>query len=764
LRHASILVLRLSLNTMKFSLLPFATLAISSVSLHAQETNLLASQEPPTTPPGFLQLDPMVVIGSNEALYKLPGSGVVIDAEEFRAQNHSNVNRILSKVPGVYVREEDGYGNFPNISIRGGDGTRNEKVTVMEDGILMAPAPYSAPGAYYSPRSGRMSGIEVLKGSSQVRFGPHTTGGVLNFLSTPIPDQSSFYSRNTYGTDNEVKSHTHYGDIVEGDFGRFGYLGEIFLHSADGYREIEAGAGYSGSNDTGFTAIEPMVKFFYEPNTAMYQRLEFKYGYTDLDADETYVGLTESDLADHPHRRYAGTRFDRIETQQHRSSLKWLAQPTDALTTDLTGYYNEFSRNWYKIRKAGGESIHEVLANPSDNRAAFDNLRLRGQGTLGIRANARDYEAWGVQASANYETNILGFDNQLHFGVRYHEDKIRRFQRDDAIQLGSDGRVLRIDRGEDGSGGNRYQQTAATALWLENRIEFGQLAIKPGIRYENLDFNNTDYESNSSNTVTASRSGQLDFFVPGIGFTYEWAPDHQFFGGVYRGVSTPGPRAHLKDGVQIEESTGFELGHRGRSESGLSTELALFYTDFDNLIGSDTGFGDSSATNAGEARVYGVEAAMQYDFNQGGAITVPVNLSFTYTNAELTSALSSGGADDIFAGGRDGASIPYIPEIKLSAGIGLQAEAWGIGLDATYVSESFGTAANLDRPRSSSRQGRIGDSLVFDLAAHYQVTDCLTLLAGVQNLFDDTSIVSRLPEGPRAGAPRTAYVGFEIQF
>ena len=234
-------------------------------------------------------LEALTVIGSKEDVYTLPGSGYVIDSEEIRSQNYSNVNRVLAKVPGVYVREEDGFGNFPNISLRGADGTRSEKTTIMEDGILSAPATYSAPGAYYSPRAGRMHGIDVLKGSSQINYGPHTTGGVINYRSTPIPDESTLHGRYTYGSDSTMLAHAYYGDQVETESGKFGYLFEIFGQRSDGFRTIQPGQRYAGSDSTGFSVYEPMVKLSWEPNTAVPQRLEIKYGYTDLDADESYV-------------------------------------------------------------------------------------------------------------------------------------------------------------------------------------------------------------------------------------------------------------------------------------------------------------------------------------------------------------------------------------------------------------------------------------------------------------------------------------------
>ena len=139
-----------------------------------------ASQDP-------ILLPGVAIIGSETAARTLPASGSYIGAEELAKYNVTDVNRALRQSTGVYLREEDGFGLFPNISVRGVTTERSKAVTVMEDGIFSAPAPYSSPSAYYSPNIGRMSGLEILKGSSQIKYGPHITGGAVNFLSTPIP-------------------------------------------------------------------------------------------------------------------------------------------------------------------------------------------------------------------------------------------------------------------------------------------------------------------------------------------------------------------------------------------------------------------------------------------------------------------------------------------------------------------------------------------------------------------------------------------------
>ena len=91
----------------------------------------------------------------------------------------------MSAVPGVYFRTEDGYGLRPNISIRGTSIDRSAKVTLMEDGILIAPAPYTSSSAYYFPTTGRINSVEVLKGPASISQGPSTIAVSYTHLTLP---------------------------------------------------------------------------------------------------------------------------------------------------------------------------------------------------------------------------------------------------------------------------------------------------------------------------------------------------------------------------------------------------------------------------------------------------------------------------------------------------------------------------------------------------------------------------------------------------
>jgi len=714
-------------------------------------------------------LEPLTVVGSEEAIWELVGSAAYVDAEQFTERGYTDINQILRRVPGVYTRQEDGYGNFPNISIRGADGTRAEKVTVMEDGILTAPAPYAAPAAYYFPKSGRMSGIEVLKGSSQVRYGPQTTGGVLNFLSTPVPGEGDprFYSRTTGGSDSTFFNHTWYGDVIELENGRFGYLLEFHGQRSDGYRDFFG----PYDEDSGFRFYEPMLKAFWEIDGTVRQRFEIKLGMTDFESDEGYLGLTEVDAAFNPDTRYGATIYDHMDTKQYRSYFKYILEPSDDLSFESALYWNDFERNWYKLdhvsgvvspgvdgrgRIAGRSSLNAALLDP----ALVGVLQGTAPGSIGVKANARYYDAYGWQNQVSWRFDTGPVSHELVGGLRWHYDKIFREQWVDVFNGDGAFGFAPFRRGTPGEESNRLEEASAVAVYVEDIIEIGRLTLRPGFRYEWIDFKTTNF-----NNVAANGEDEFGVWAGGIGFNYEWNDCHSSYGGVYRGFSIPGPDSWINGGVREEESLGYELGWRYRRE-GLTLDTAAFFTDFDNLISTGAGLANNRSFNAGAAEVWGIESLVSYDpgFAGGWGFGLPMYVSATWTSAELKTALATGGADNIYAGGQPGASIPYVPEWKVAAGIGYQADCWGVNLDGYFLSHTYGTALNSAVPVANARQGKIDARLIFDLSAYYELNEHWKLVGGLQNLFDERAVTTRLPEGPRTNLPRTWFAGVEARF
>lgn len=751
---------------------------------------------------GEVNLAPVTVVGEAINIPRIAGSAAVIDQQQIQRQTYTNPNRVFQQVPGVYVREEDGFGNFPNISLRGADGGRSSKTTILEDGIMMAPAPYSEPAAYYSPRIGRMSGVEVLKGSSQVRYGPHTTGGVINYLATPfvaLPDApleeettssaknpkapatpaaassplmaEEFFLKSTYGSFNTWMNHAWWGRSQQTEAGDVGLVIEFFHNQSDGFRSIDRVGG-----DTGFTTLEPMVRFFWEPDTDLEQRFEFRFGYTSFEADETYVGLTEEDRAHDPFRRYVSTQFDNIQSDQFRYSLSHVVQPSDSLRIETTGYHTRFDRDWYKlqdIRDTSGRNINPAtaLAAPGEG---LDILRGEAAGSWRIRSNDREYQTTGLQSRVDWGFETGTVEHALSVGARLHYDEATRLQRDDRVTLDTTGDIDRIDRGATGSGGNRREEVLAWSMFIEDSLQLGRLTVKPGLRWEHLELEYGDRDTTGANPnrVLASESAAMDVLAPGIGLVYEMNETWSLFGGYYRGISTPAPREYINGGADVEKSDGYEFGVRHYGES-LQAELVGFLTDFDSLIVRDSlgGAGGLEDGNAGSAEVYGLELAARWDPLAPAKSNwrLPLRGAATLSHSEITSDTPSSDAESIFSNGQSGNQLPYVPEFTASAGLGLEYQRFGFYLDATYTSEMFGTASNTSSLRDANgkpdaRYGTTDEALTLDMSLNYQATPNIRMIAGISNLTGEEYVVSRLPYGARINPPRSYFAGVEIRF
>jgi Fe(3+) dicitrate transport protein len=731
--------------------------------------------------PSEVLMQEVSIIGSKFNIKNIAGSAAYLDVQEIREHNVADVNRLLRRVPGVNVRQEDGYGLFPNISLRGVDSARTSKVTIMEDGVLTSPAPYSAPSAYYSPTTARMSGVEVLKGSSQVKYGPHTTGGAINFLSTPVPTTEKYYTKSSFGMNNEVRSHSYFGQTNQADSGKFGYLIEYYSRSNTGFKAIDTNpASVRNENEanTGFDKQEPMIKMFWEPKSDMYQRFEFKMGYTNLDANETYTGLTTSDFNNSPYRRYAGTRFDEIESTHFRTYLRHFAEIDKNTNLVTTAYGNTFGRNWQKLDKVGGTNISQVHFDEGKLRI----LRGETAGTLKVKNNARTYYLYGIDSNLTHKMDMGETKHKLDLGIRVHYDQIRRLQNATTYTQGTNGNITSASTTELGDDGNKLQATYATTLNASDAIQHGKFTFTPGVRLEFINSSIVNYdEGTSPNHGAIISQGARDWMVlvGGGSLKYDMYDDGNkdidLFGSINRGFSPPDPSGSIYKGLREESSIGSELGVRYKNaKSAFAAEAVLFHTVIDDLIINDSvgGSGSGTTTNAGKVRTQGIELQVNYDpgLAKNWSFQMPLYVATTFTDATFREDLSSTDAESIFAGAKKGNELPYIANEVVSFGLGYIYKKFSANLDANYTAAVWADGSNRDieaNPESGtqdSRFGKIEDQFVVDAALGWQFNKKVRMFSSIKNLFDEQYMVSRQPLGPRPGMPFSMMAGLEFDF
>jgi len=700
-------------------------------------------------------IDSVTIIGKRTDVADIPGSAHVVDAEELAEFAQSDILRVLRAVPGVYVQEEEGYGLRPNIGIRGSGLDRSARIALLEDGVLIAPAPYAASAAYYFPTQRRMSAVEVLKGPASVAVGPRTTGGAMNMISTPIPDAMSASVDVRIGDNSTMDAHINAGNRGE----RFSWLLETVQAKSDGFKTIEGPVG----GDTGFDIEDYVAKFQLDndPTSPIYQSLRVKLGYTDQLSNASYLGLTDADFALTPYNRYAASANDIFVSEHEQYQATYVIDADRNWRGEITAYRNVFSRNWYKVQSVGGESTSDILADPITYATEYGYVtgETSSDDAIQIRANNRDYYSQGVQAKIEWDLGFGDTDVSLNTGIRLHEDEEDRFQHQDGYRM-QDGSLILTTAAAGGSQTNRVSDANVRSYFVDSEIRSGDWIFTPGIRFEDIEMARSDYSTSDPTRAlgpTQVRSNSVQVFIPGAGVLYRLNHDWRLLAGVHKGFNPPGPGSSAEE----ESSINFEAGFRYDNDT-LRVESIYFRNDYDNLVGTvtdSTGGGGEIGDqfDGGEVLVSGLELSADYSFGFGG-FDLPVGLKYTWTNeAEFKNAFDSG--FDPWGEVEVGDALPYIPEQQWRLSAGLQNERFRVNMAANYVGKMRTKAGQGEY----DPQETVDSHLVWDAIATWNFTERLSTYVKVDNLFDETYIASRRPSGVRPGLPRTAYLGITFR-
>ena len=697
--------------------------------------------------------DPLIkevlIIGTKEEKQRLPGSGIQISAEELSKHGYSDLNQVVSSVPGIYVREEDGYGLRPNIGIRGATAERSQKITLMEDGVLIAPAPYSAPAAYYITNASRLYAVEVLKGPSAIQSGPHTVGGAINLVTRPVPLENFAEVDFTVGTDGYQK--------VEGaaayTLSNLGVLVEGFRYGSDGFKALDNGGA------TGFTRDDMNVKLRWTPDTELKQSLMLKLGFADEDADETYLGLTDEDFAQNPHRRYAASQLDRFQSDHSQIHLHHSIAFTTGFDLISKLYYNEFNRSWNKFDGfMDGPKAQDVLQEPGAYTSAYRVLQGLQDSTVGdftdltidVTDNDREYSSRGIQFDLRKSAVFFGLEHKLTFGVRYHEDDIRRRHQTRSYLMRS-GEML-----SDGIPRpfktNNYAKSDAIAVAISDEISWSDWTVNVGVRHEDINGlvdNKLAGEVNeNSQSITA----------PGLGVYRKLTDSLGLLAGVYVGFSPSGPG---KSGAEPEESVNVEYGIR-YSGAQFSAEIIAFESDYDNLLGrcraSDSDCQVGQEFSGGEVEVSGVEVLLQGEFSLTEDTMLMSQINYTYSDSSFKSDFFSQFSQWGLVSAGD--ELPYIPEHAGRWQLSVESDRWAADVAVKYQNGM----------REVPGSGNIADNLhtdnltTLDASVTWFVSDEFDLKLLSRNLTDETAIVSHRPYGARPNLPRTVMAQAKYRF
>jgi len=670
------------------------------------------------------------VIGGAAEQQKMGGSANVIDQKTLEESRVFTVNEALRQVPGINVRDEEGFGIRPNIGVRGLNPTRSTKVTLLEDGIPLVYAPYGDNASYYHPQIDRYSRIEVVKGANSLLFGPQTIGGVINYI-TPTPQLE-------FGGDVSVAVGNR--DYLKGKAQLFGKGMLLNVIRKQG----------SGSRDNMEHALDD-VNFQYVTPLGGRQALTLRANHYTEDSTVTYSGLTQAEFQNLG-PRYNPFKNDKFDIKRlGLSATHEIEFSKDAtLTTNL--YYQTFDRDWWRqsSNTADGQCGNAAFV-VNGVSATFANHRLAGRAVNpdancnSTQGRLRNYVTWGVEPRLTVQHKM----GEFQAGVKAHFEEQQRKQINGASPTARTGTLAE----------DNLRDTTAWSLFVANRFDFGPVTVTPILRHENIDAERSNRMTGAQGSTSLSRT------LPGIGAAWALNKDLTVFSSLHKGFAPPrvedliGGTGTVTE-VGPEDSTNFELGLRSLPMQGVSVQAVYFRTDYDNLIAVGSIAGGGTPLSQGKALFEGLELSAEAAL-MGGFFG---RLAYTgLPTAEQSTPFVNVATQAVTAGSAAGNRQPYAPKATLTAAVGYRVGGFVGSIEAQHVGRQFTDFANTVAVAANGQTGVIDASTIWNAALNYRFDKSTSAFLAVKNLTDKVYVTDRT-RGIQVGQPRLVQAGLKYAF
>ncbi len=660
---------------------------------------------------GDRSLATIEVVGRLGKKIEAEGTAEVLDQSVLVSGRALTVNEALRKVPGVTVRDEEGFGLRPNIGIRGSNPTRSMKVLLLEDGLPAMYAPYGDNASYYHAPIQRYDRVEVLKGAGLLRFGPQTIHGAVNYITPPPPEEFAGHV--------EVSAGSRDFGAVHASVGTNGLLVDLGYKRGEGARD-----------NTKLMQGDLFAKYQRQLNDQ--HAIALRANVLREDSNVGYTGITDAEYANFG-ADYNPFEHDTFEIEHSAFSASHDWTPGERLTLHTSAYYSSFERDWWRQ----ASTTTDTQCGTAFRNARFAGLRVDPNACASTQGRLRNYYTWGVDSRLRIARSAFGTEGSSEVGVRWHEEKQIRYQRNGTSATARTGTLVE----------NNLRTAEALSAFATTTFDFGRVQLTPSVRYEDVDFGRV----NRLNGGIAGSDGVREI-AWGLAANWRLGDDTALYASAHEGFAPPRVEDLIagngtSTAVDAEHSLNLEIGFRTHWNE-IDLQTAIFRTDFDNQIVVGSIAGGSTPLAQGETEYTGFEFALGYNRNalQRREGEVYANLALTWMpTADQTTVLrrvdTGAAANGSIAGNR----LPYAPELTSTVRVGYVRGAWDGSFEVQHVGRQFADFANHRYPVDGSGQfGELDGYAVWSATLNYEPE-----LAGwsgyltVKNLSNRENIVDR---------------------
>ena len=679
-----------------------------------------------------IMMTKLEIISDASTPYKdLPGSATVMDGLTLKLLNPIGTQEMLEYVPGVNGFSDDGIGNSRiSVSIRGLNPRRSSRVLILEDGIPIQPALYVYPNMYYNPPADRIDQLEVIKGSGSVLYGPQTMGGVINYFTRRPRQDFGGLLRLTSGENGYNSIFTEIGG-----WGNEKINPEIQLL-------FKRGDGFRDNND--FTQLNSTLKLNYNHSANHNTYLKVNLNYENSNA--TYTGLTEYSFENNSN--FNPKEDDNFENFRSAIDLIDTEQLSSTIIKTNKIFASFFDRKWWRENDIfiSPDDLNELEPVAQPYYSSSDLVRVGdGKSSLGI---LRTFYVVGLERSYAINHRLFGYESKMDVGARIY---FERFIDDKQKGLEPDSREGLYFLPEDSTivGQSHHYESTAFSGFISESIVFGNLTLRPGLRFEVFEQERIDRLAGSTYLDKTT-----NVILPGVGFINQFNKV-SLFGGVHRGFTPPSSGA-LKilnfgessdDGgldIEAEKSWNKEIGIRGNLTT-LDYEISGFHVDIENLVAAGRG---TAFSNLGKVQSYGLEVASSLRLTEIASLLPVINLSYTLMKTEIIDGKIKsnimGGVVPI-----KGKELPYAPRHTFIVGLEHQLfNGFNFRYDYKYVDDVFTDFENIDNIGNKGIKGPVESYGISNLSIDYNISDKTRMFISAKNLLDKEYIGSRLHSNP----------------